>query len=78
MEGQGHSLEKNIAIYIRSKGINLSLMSRETKIPYMSLYNSFFNTNRCRPIKGKELISVCSFLGVNPMDFMNKQGGEDE
>ena len=70
------SLEKNIAEHIKSKGINLSAMSRETKIPYMSLYDSFFNVNRERPIKGKELISICVFLGVNPMDFADKKSEE--
>lgn len=62
-------LEKNIADFIRKKGINLSVVSRETKIPYMSLYDSLFNTKRSRPLKGHELVSLCTFLGVNPMDF---------
>lgn len=72
-------LEKNIATFIRDKGINLSVISRETGIPYMSLYDSFFNTKKNRPIKGQELVSVCTFLGVNPMDFAKdpvKEGGE--
>lgn len=77
MNQQGNSLEKNIATYIRSKGLNLSVMARETGIPYMFLYDSFFNTNRSRSIKGRELISVCAFLDVNPMNFMNKQGGRE-
>lgn len=69
-------IEKKLAAYIKSKGINLSVMARETQIPYMSLYDSFFNAKRTRPIKGQELVDVCTFLSVNPMDFTDKEGGE--
>ena len=72
------SLEEKIGAYIKGKGINLSVMSRETKIPYMSLYDSFFNNKKKRPIRGRELIDVCAFLGINPMDFAGNmpEGGE--
>lgn len=70
------SLEKNIADYVKGKGIALTVMSRETGIPYMALYDSFFNSRKKRPIKGSELIGVCNFLGVNPMEFKDKEGDE--
>ena len=63
------SLENNIAKYLKDKGIVLSVVARETGIPYMALYDSFFNAKKQRPIKGSELIKVCHFLDINPMEF---------
>lgn len=63
------SLTKNLSRYVRDKGINVSKMSRDTGIPYMALYDSLLNNERGRAIRGGELIKVCAFLGVNPMDF---------
>ena len=70
------SLEERIGAYIKNKGINLSVMARETRIPYMSLYDSFLNTKKKRPIRGQELVDVCMFLGINPIDFADKKEGE--
>ena len=67
------SLESNIANYVKSKGIELSVMSRETGIPYMSLYDSLFNSRKARVIKGRELIAICDFLKVNPMNFKDNE-----
>lgn len=49
-------------------------MAREIQIPYMQLYDSLFNEKKCRELRSSELIAVCRFLEVNPMDFA--EGGE--
>lgn len=66
---------KNLSRYVKEKGINLSKMSRDTKIPYVSLYDSLLNADRDRDLRAGELLLVCKFLGVNPMDFA---ANEDE
>lgn len=65
------SLEKNLAEFIRKKGIQLSVMSRATGISYMALYDTFFNEKKKRQIRGKELIAVSEFLGIDPKDFVD-------
>ncbi len=62
---------RNLSIYVKEKGINLSKMSRDTEIPYMALYDSLANPERNRDLRAGEMLSVCEFLGVNPMDFTN-------
>lgn len=66
------SLEKNLSNYVKEKGINLSAMSRQTGISYMALYDSLMNEKKERQLKGRELVEVCVFLGVNPMDFADQ------
>lgn len=66
------SLEKNIASYIKEKAINLSEMSRQTGISYAALYDSLFNKDKNRQLRGRELVAICVFLEVNPMDFAEK------
>lgn len=67
------SLEKNIAELIRKRGIQLTVMSRATGIPYTALYDTFFNERKERQIRGKELIAVSDFLDINAKDFIDKQ-----
>lgn len=55
--------------YVRKKRINLSAMSRDTGISYMALYDSLANNARARDLRDDELIKVCGFLEINPMDF---------
>lgn len=62
---------RNLRRYVQEKGINLSKMSRDTKIPYVSLYDSLQNPARERDLRAGEMLSVCMFLEVNPMDFAN-------
>lgn len=65
---------KNLAEYVHRTGINLSVLSRNTGIPYRSLYDSLGkNSNRQRDLRADELLSICSVLQVSPMDF---KGGE--
>lgn len=65
-------VSKNLANYIEKKGINISAMSRATNIErgklHMSLSNSIDDSKR-RPLKDDELVKVCKYIGVNPMDF---------
>lgn len=67
------TLEENISDYVKNKGIALSVMSRQTGIPYMALYDSLMNDRKSRQLRGRELISVCVFLGVDPMEFADKE-----
>ena len=63
---------RNLSRYVKEKGFNLSKLSRETGIPYVSLYNSLINESRDRDLRSGEFIDICAFLGVNPMDFVDK------
>lgn len=69
------SLERNISEYIKSKGINLTVMSRQTGVPYSALYDSLMNDNKNRQLRGTELIAVCEFLEKEPMEFIDKEVG---
>lgn len=63
------SLEEWLSKIIKDRGINLSEMARLIDIPYMALYNSLRDKSREREIRGWELVRVCKFLDVNPLDF---------
>lgn len=67
------TLEENISNYVKNKGIALSVMARQTGIPYMSLYDSLMNDRKSRQLRGQELIKVCVFLDINPMDFAEQR-----
>lgn len=61
---------KNLSEYVRDKGINLSKMSRELNIPYVSLYDSLANESRDRDLRVGEFMDICHFLKVDPMIFV--------
>ncbi len=63
---------KAIGEYIKNKGINLAKMSRDTGIPYVSLYDSLLNGARDRNLRAGEYMRICNFLDVNPMDFVKE------
>ena len=42
---------KQISEYIRTKGFNLSEISRKTGVPYMALYDSLANEKRDRDLE---------------------------
>lgn len=65
---------KKVSEYVKNKGVNLSKLSRDTNIRYMDIYNSLANPKRNRDLKDYELIRICKFLGVNPMDFAEDEG----
>ncbi len=63
---------RKLGKYVRSKGFNLSEISRKTKIPYMALYDSLMNDKRDRDLRVGEFLALCSHLELNPMDFADK------
>lgn len=65
-------LEENIARYVKSKGITLTVMSRQTGIAYMALYDSLVSEKRKRRLRSNELIAICKFLEKVPDDFIDK------
>lgn len=65
-------LEKNIAKYVKSKGITLTVMAKQTGIAYMALYDSLINERRKRKLRSNELIVICKFLEKKPDDFIDK------
>lgn len=67
------NLEKNIASFVKERGINLSAMARQTGISYMALYDSLMNESKQRTLKGQELIEICRFLEINPMIFAERR-----
>lgn len=60
---------RNLAKYIQDKGINITKLAKETGIAYWILYDSLLNSERKRELRFGEALSICAFLGVNPMDF---------
>ena len=63
-----------VSNYIRTKGINLSKISRDTGISYAALYDSLMNDERKRDLRDEEFLEVCGFLGVDPRDFASDKG----
>ena len=63
------TLEENISRCIAEKGIALTVVSRRTGVPYTALYNSLSNKRSKRELKGKELVLICKFLDINPMNL---------
>lgn len=57
-------ITKNLANYVKKKGVRLSTMSRATGIPYNSLYASLGSGVRKRPLSADEAVLICKFLGV--------------
>lgn len=64
---------KKLSEYVRNKGINISKMSRDTGIPYVSLYDSLMNESRDRDLRVGEFFIICRFLGVKGEDFADKE-----
>lgn len=62
-----------VSEYVKNKGINLTRLAKATGLSYVSVYDSLANKNRERDLKAGELIRICNFLGLNPMDFADEQ-----
>lgn len=60
---------KRLSDYVKSTGVNLAKMSRDTGIPYISIYDSLANESRDRDLRVGEFFKICNFLKMNPMDF---------
>ena len=68
--------EKWLAFIIKSKGINLSEMVRKTGLYYPSIYQSLYGKRGSRELRSSEVIAICKYVGVNPLDFADEEGGE--
>lgn len=60
---------KRLSKYVKDKGINLSKMSRETGIPYISIYDSLVNKSRDRDLRVGEFFKICDYLRVDVKKF---------
>ena len=67
------AVTENLNEYIQSMGISISKMSKATGIPYGNLIASLTSKQRNRSLRDDEFLSVCSFLGKDPMDFVEKK-----
>lgn len=57
---------KYLSDYVKQKGINLAKMSRDTEIPYISIYNSLIKESSDRNLRVGEAFKICEFLGIDP------------
>ena len=64
------TFEKWLSEIIRRKNVSLSEISRQTGVSYQAIYNSLSNKERVRELRSRELIAICKYLDVNPMDFV--------
>ena len=64
------AFEKWLSEIIDSKSINLSKMARDIGISYRAVYNSLRGTSR--ELRSSELIAICRYVGVDPMDFKRR------
>ncbi len=60
---------RNLSKYVKDKGINLSKMSRETGIPYVSIYDSLVNESRDRDLRVGEFFKICHYLEMEAEKF---------
>lgn len=60
---------RNLSKYVKDKGINLAKMSRETGIPYVSIYDSLVNESRDRDLRVGEFFRICQYLGMEAEKF---------
>lgn len=75
------SVSKNLSLYIKEKGINLSALSRATGIKRGILHSSLSDTlddNKRRPLRDDELVKICGYLDLNPMEFADKDINKEE
>ena len=70
------SLEQKLADLIKERGIKLTAIAEKTQIPYQTLYDSLFNKKKSRELRSSELIAICAFLNVSPMEFAEKKEGD--
>ena len=70
------NVTKNLADYIRNKGIAISVIARSTGLPYQPLYDSLANKSRERSLSADEAVLICKFLEKDLMEFAEKKEGE--
>lgn len=57
-----------IANIISDRGISISRIAEVTGISSQILYNCF-DSSKTRELRADELVLVCDFLGVNPLEL---------
>ena len=62
-----------IAKYVSDRGINITKISEMTGLEYGVIYDSLGPRGRGRDLRDDELIKICTFLEVNPMDFADSK-----
>ncbi|MFQ9891850.1 MAG: hypothetical protein ACLRWH_01425 [Emergencia sp.] len=62
-----------LGAYVSQEEVNLSKLSRDTGIPYISIYDSLRNKNSRRDLRTEEFFKICKVLKLNPMDFADKE-----
>lgn len=67
----------NISNCIKQMGVNISALSRKTKISDNALRRSIVNGEH--DLRAGEFMDICKFLGRNHLDFYpeNRQAGQD-
>lgn len=63
---------KNLADYVKKRGINLSKVARDTGLSYSALYSSLMGSDRDRDLRDYEFMSICLFLDIDPREFAEK------
>ena len=61
-------ITKYISKIIKTRGIKISAIAEATGISRQTLYRCFSDKSN-RELYGDELIKICMFLKVNPLDF---------
>ena len=64
---------RNLAKYIREKGLNVPKLSKATGISYGALYDSLLNSERDRDLRLGEALSICAFLELDPREFAEQR-----
>ena len=63
--------------YIRQMGIQLTVISRHTGIPYGQLWASLAHQGT-RKLRANEFLAICAFLTKDPMDFYTPNTPHDQ
>lgn len=70
-------IARKIGRYMKDRGFNLSDVARKTGLDYRSLYASLYDEKKERDLRTEELIPLCIFLNVDPMDFADNPDPEE-
>lgn len=66
-------VSKQIGIYMKQRGLNLSEVARRTGLDYHSLYTSLYQESSNRDLRAEELIPLCIFLEIDPREFAQQK-----
>ena len=61
---------EKLAKYISERDVNLAEMSKRTGIAYMDIYHSIGAGRRNRSLRDYELLMICKYLNICPMDLL--------